>query len=374
MRDPKPPPSMRLRRLLAATTLLVLCAGGIDASWADTQQEFLLFGSVDTFNNVGKSNEAVEDASVRPAVDVLYSYAGDRFRLLGEYLWSSHESELERLKAGWQTGDNTMFWVGRMHSIAKYWTTEYHHGQFLQTSITRPSVEQWEDESGPMPSHVTGLSLERESIFPDNRAIDFGVLVGYAPRFIEDRLVPFDLLDPDPDHGLSANLRVAFRPQAWSLSQFGLLVGWNDINVDSGSATVLNDLDEIRQLTVSAYGDWSWERWRVIANLIYFDNDLRYVDGPVDDRFASAYLQAEFAASGDWTVFGRIESSFNEDASPYLRMLPAYIPHRHMLGARWDIANFQSLTVELAETSAQIDNLSHLNFKEIRFQWSAVFP
>ena len=169
-------------------------------------------------------------------------------------------------------------------------------------------------------------------------------------------------------------MRVAYRPQALSLSQFGVLIGWNDINVDRDSAAGLADLDDIRQLTVSVYGDWSWNRWRVIGNLVYLDNDLRYVDGAVKDRFASAYVQGEFTVSNDWTVFGRIETSFNEDESPYLRMLPAYIPHRHMLGVRWDIADFQSLSAEFGDTSTQGGESNHINFKELRFQWSTVFP
>jgi hypothetical protein len=45
-----------------------------------------------------------------------------------------------------------------------------------------------------------------------------------------------------------------------------------------------------------------------------------------------------------------------------------------MLGVRWDFASFQSFTMEIADTSAQGDGLSHNNYNEARIQWSAVIP
>jgi len=45
-----------------------------------------------------------------------------------------------------------------------------------------------------------------------------------------------------------------------------------------------------------------------------------------------------------------------------------------MLGARWDFAEQQALTFEVADTSQQADTAQHDSFKEIHIQWSAVFP
>jgi hypothetical protein len=73
-------------------------------------------------------------------------------------------------------------------------------------------------------------------------------------------------------------------------------------------------------------------------------------------------------------LFGRAETSFGEDSSAYLQLLPAFIAHRLMIGARWDFADSHALTMEVADTSTQGDNLEHDSFKELRIQWSAVFP
>jgi len=353
---------------------LVLCAFVPIASAEDSQHDFLLFPSVDTFDTFNESAPDVGDSFVRPSLNVLYSYNGGRFRVLGEYLWSSTEAELERLKVGWQAGDNTMWWFGRFHSTAKFWTSEYHHGQFMQTSITRPSIEEWEDESGPIPSHITGLSIEHTLPRTDETAWNLGFSFGLAPKFVEDKLHPYDMLNPESDHGLSYNARIAYRPSIFSDNQVGLLAGWNDITVDSESSLNLTDLDDIQQLTVGVFADWQWDKLRILANVVHFKNELNYTNESVSDVFVAGYLQLEYKTGDDWTVFGRVDASSSEDSSPYLRLLSAYVSHRHMLGVRWDFHEKQSLTMEIADTSRQGAGVSHDNFKEVRFQWSSVFP
>jgi len=364
----------RYKRLWSAALALLLSASWSYQAHGQSQQDLLFFTSIDAFKNLSGTNPDVEDSFVRPTVDILYSYSGDRFHFLAEYLWSSDESEMERMKAGWQTGDNSMLWFGRFHSTSKYWTTEYHHGQFLQTSITRPSIDEWEDESGPMPSHITGLSLEHEAVRANESTFSHAISVGLGPKFIGRQLVAFDVLDPDTGHDLAINYRIGYSPSLVSANQVGLQLAWSEIDVVPEPIPVQSNPEYIKQTTIGLYADWSWDKWRVIGNYVYFKNDMQYIDSSLNDEFVAGYVQAEYEASKTWTIFGRSDNGFNEDASPYLRMLPAFIAHRNMIGLRWDFASFQSFTVEIADASAQGDGLSHNNYKEARIQWSAVIP
>jgi len=347
---------------------------GVRPVFAEGRQEILFFTSVDGLDTFSESTPDVKDNDLRGSLDLLYSYSSDRFRLLGEYLLSSDESELERIKAGWKLQDNLMLWLGRFHTPSKYWTTEYHHGQYLQTSITRPALEEWEDDSGPIPSHVTGLLLEYERQRKDKSIISVSSSVGLAPRFVGERLMPYDVLEPKSGHGPSFNLKIAYRPEILSPMQLGMLSSWSEIRVDSGSSPALADLDRIDQFTVGAFVDWRWNRLRLISSAVYFDNTLHHADGPVDDSFVLSYLQFEFDTSEAVTLFGRTDNGIEEDRSPYLRLLPAFIAHRHMLGVRWDFAELQSLSMEIAATSQQGADFTHDDFRELRLQWSAVFP
>ena len=341
---------------------------------ADSKHDMLVFLSLERFEISSTSDPALDGFDTLAKSDFLYTYNSDRFRFLAEYNWSTSESHLERIQAAWQIDSKSMLWIGRFHAIAKYWTTEYHHGQFMQTSISRPGVEELEHDSGPMPSHITGLWLEREFSIKDHSAIDLGLATGLAPKFAGHQLVPFDPLDPESGHDLSVSGRLIYRPDILSTNQFGLTFAYNDIAVVSESSPVLADLNSIRHATLGVFSNWQWKDWRLSTSWTYFDIDMRYRDGDVQDDFVLGYVQGEYEATDNWTIFGRLELGFGEDSSPYLQLLPAFIAHRNMIGVRWDFADSQAVTLEVADASTQGHDSSHDNFKELRIQWSAVFP
>jgi len=374
MKIVSPKLTARCQLLLCACVLILSSAAWTPVARAQSQDDLLLFLSLESFDNTSRSIPGFDNSYLRPTADILYAYNNGSFRFLGEYIWSSSESEMERFKLGWQASEKTMIWFGRFHTTAKYWTTEYHHGQFMQTSISRPGLEEWEDESGPMPSHITGVSIDHEIMQANQSALSFNFAAGLGPVFEGQELVPFDVLDPGGGHELSFNTHVAFRPDALSENQVGVMASWNDIPVISGSSPSLVDIRRIEQATIGVFADWRWDRWRLLTSWTYFDNDLTYTGSVANDDFTIGYIQGEYRQSRDWTIFGRTEIGFGEDNSPFLILLPAFIAHRHMLGLRWDYADKQSLTMEFADTSTQAQGSDHNNFKELRFQWSAVFP
>ncbi len=358
----------------AAVFWLALAPVQLTHAQTESQHQFVFFPGIDTFDTFSESSDVVDDSFERLSADVLYSYSNERFRFLAEYLWSSSESELERLQAGWQLNDNSLLWFGRVHSPARYWMSEFHHGQFLQTSITRPSLEEWEDENGSTPSHITGVMLESDKYLDGEAAINYVISAGLAPKFKGEELMPFDMLDPESGHGLSVNLRVGYQPSVFGPLKLGLVASWNEIDVVPDSNPALLDLDTIDQFSIGFYGDWQWEKLRLISSVVYYDHNIKSVNGTESDRFILGYLQPEYQISEDVTIFGRIDNAGDEDNSTYLRLLPGFVSHRHMIGARWDFRDDQSLKFEIAETSQQGEGLGHDHYKELRFQWCAVFP
>jgi hypothetical protein len=359
--------------VLIALALLVPLASS-QVVLADSRHDILAFLSLEGMDSFAASDPTLEGSETFATADILYTYNSDRFRVLAEFIWSDTESELERLQAAWQIDDQTMLWFGRFHSISNFWTTEYHHGQFMQTSISRPGVEQWEDESGPLPSHITGLWLEREFSVNAQSAIDIGLTAGLAPKFTGQELVPFDIADPSSGHDMAISGRVIYRPDILSSNQVGLSFASNDIAVNSESSPNLFDLNSIQQQTLGIFSSWRWKQWLLLTNVVFFDIQMRYNDANVNDEFMLGYVQAEYAATEDWTVFSRVDLALSEDDSAYLKLLPAVIAHRNMLGVRWDFADSHALTFELADTSTPGIDSGHNTFNEVRVQWSAVFP
>jgi len=363
----------RWRTVTLARILLLATLGSSQFAGAESPHDMLVFLSIEHFEAFSASDPALEGNDVRATADFLYTYNSDRFRFLAEYIWSNTEAEMERLQAAWIIDDDTTLWFGRFHTISNFWTSEYHHGQFMQTSISRPGLEEWEDESGPMPSHVTGALLDHEIVLANQTAFNLGLAAGLAPKFEGQELLPFDVLDPTSGHDLAVTGRMVYRPDVLSTNQIGLTISHNDIAVVSESNPALVDLNSIRQSTFGLFSNWQWDKWRVSSNWMYFDVQMRYGSGTVDDEFFLGYVQAEYETSEDWTVFGRTEFGDSEDDSIYLRLLPAVIAHRQMLGVRWDFADRHGLTFEIADTSQQAETTRHDSFKEVRLQWSTVF-
>lgn len=356
----------------AAIALAGLLAG--PSSFAETQHELLFFPSVDGFDTFSESDASVKDSSTEAALDLVYSMSSDRFRLLGEFLWATRHTELERLQAGLRIGDQTFLWAGRFHSPAKFWTSEYHHGQYLQTSITRPALEEWEDDGGSYPSHIAGLLLESDLQWRDDSAIGLAASVGLAPVLSENKLSPFEFFEDSSDHGLSLSFRASYRPENLSTSQVGVLVGWNEINVEPGTNAAPADSGSIDQAALGVFADWYWDELRLLASVVYFDNDLAFPAQSVNDRYVLGYLQLEYATNDVVTVFGRIDDGIDQGDSAYLGLLRNSVTRRYMLGARWDVAEYHSLTLEIADTTFGANPSGSEDFNELRLQWSAVFP
>jgi hypothetical protein len=357
---------------LAAAGLLGVLAGA--AANAELQHEFLFFPTVDGFDTFSESEPSVKDSSTRAALDMLYSFSGSRFRFLGEFLWSSDEAEFERLQAGLRVGDDTFAWGGRFHAPAKFWNSEYHHGQFLQTSITRPALEEWEDDGGSQPAHVTGLLVESERQRNDESALAYAASVGFAPVFEDGGLEAHEILETTSEHGLSLNLRIGYRPQYLASTQFGIVAAWNEINVLHGSIPLPEEPESIDQASLGVFGDWHWDDVRLLASVVYFDNTLKYATQNVDDTYLLGYAQIEYETNDVVTVFGRVEGGADQDDSIYLGLLETFITERYMLGARWDVAQYHSLTFEIADTTYGASPDGSRDFNEYRLQWSAVFP
>jgi len=361
-------------KTLLSSGLLLIVTGQAQPVRADPQHDLLFFLSLQGADYFSTSDPDMDQTDWLATADLLYTFNRDKFSFLAEYILSDEESELERLQAGWRLTDQSTFWLGRFHTVSKFWSTEYHHGQYLQTSISRPGVEQWEDESGPMPSHLTGLLLQHDIAVGNDSIFAVSFAAGLGPTFKRDELVPFDLLESGSEHGRAVNYRMAYRPDVVSSNQIGLAIAWNDIPVVSESGPNLASLRSIQQSTVSLFADWHWQKWRLLSSWVYFDNQLEFNGGDADDSFVSGYIQGEFPKSDEWTLFGRGEFSYGEDNSPYVQLLPAFVAHRYMLGVRWDFADAQSATLELANTTTQGLEGMHLKFGELRLQWSAVFP
>jgi hypothetical protein len=333
--------------------------------------DLLLFPSV---TSVHQSQQDTELAAKKflPAIDFFYTGDFSQTRFLTEFLKSSQEAELERLEFGWRILPGKTLWVGRFHNALSFWNTQMHHGDFLQSSLSRPTVANYEDEHGPLPAHITGVLLESSRTAGESE-INYMAGMGIGPTF-DSTLQPFDLLNPDHPGDLAASFRLGFHPEAGNPNQFGAAIGYAMIpfrnpQIDPVSNAVV---DHVRQTVISTFLNLESNKYHLMGELFYFDDLVSGSGNSNGYSSISMYLQPEYklGEGGRTIVYGRIESTPNAARDGYLSLLPEFSPHQGVVGIRYDLTPTQAIKFEVGRTTRQ-DNL---RFNSISAQWSMVLP
>jgi hypothetical protein len=361
-----------LRALAAFAVCCAVSPSVAEAQHVHASDVFEIFYAAEAMHGTGQSRPNDDDPYLN--ADILFAGGVKQFRALGEFFLSENEHDLERLQFGYEFAPDTALWVGRFHMPASAWNSEHHHGRYLQTSITRPFIERWEDEHGLIPQHITGALFETRQGIGTESALQIATGAGAGSSWGDHQFEPVDLIGENPgQHRFSVSARLAYLPEYEGVSSAGLLFARDQ--VFSTNPQLFNALDSAHVvLTVSgAYVDWSVNQWRFMGAGYYVDVDLDQTAH--NESFTSAYLQIEKQFPENLTAFSRIEDSARMQESHYVALFQRddrnidVALRRQALGLRWDFLRRQALTIELSHV-ASLGQRSN----EVRLQWSGVFP
>lgn len=325
--------------------------------------EFIVFPDV-TGRRVFDSS-AADNSEVIPAGSLFLTAKFGTLRFLAESFVSSEEQELERVQLGLQIGGEMVAWVGRFHNPIGYWNTTFHHGAFLQTSVSRPTIVAFEDDGGVLPMHVTGLLLQGEHQVGE-AALAYEIGLGAGPEYSADNVLePLDLLEPSVGgHEFSSAAKLALRPDALAEDEIAAFVGYADIP-GAGSRA------DIEQVISGAYLLWTPGRFRVLTAGFYVNNDLRSssMGGGGTDSFVGGYVHAEMRPAEEVTVYARLEANGGVGGDDYLELFPEVVRGRTVAGLRFELGERQAVKFEFGDTRR-----SGRDGEEVLIQWSAAFP
>ena len=345
-------------------------AGGDEAMPSHHHDGDLLLFPVITGTHLNVPVPEFSQNELTPAVDIFYSTDYERLRFLAEFLVSRDEREMERLQLGWLVQPTTTLWLGRFHNPLGFWNTEHHHGAFMQTTISRPAITNFEDYYGVLPTHVAGL-LAEGMLDREHGTFNYAFGIGQGPNLGEEELEPVNILElkgggaVSGDGGkLTASARLSYRPLDDSAGEFGGFSGYTRIPV------VGRAIAEVDQTVAGAFYTVEAGRLRVLGELYYVSNRLKGTAPTRDADFTAGYLQAEYQAHPGWTLFGRLEDSHGAKNDAYLDLIPEFVNTRTVAGARFEVARHQALKLELSRNKRQDD----ARFNELSLQWSMVYP
>lgn len=350
--------------LLAAT---FACGSTAPFAAEPLPHELLVFGSGE-LTKTSDVDTPVDIDEFRVAADILFSVQRGRLKLFGEYLLANHEQDLERFQVGWEPNEHSVIWLGRFHQASSVWNHQHHHGQFLQTSITRPAAEEWEDEGGVIPQHFVGLLSEAGWRVGARSGMRMAVGGGIAPVLTPEGLEAFDLLSPDTRrHKLGFQARIAWLPDELEENGIGLLFAHNEIATRSPASEPPPDFDHVDQTVIGAYAKLESGDWKLHAAV--YDIDAVLVrpgsDGSGED-FYTGYLQVERSLSHGLDAYARYEGTGSTENAEFLRLFPHFVTQRLLVGVRWQFARKHAFTLQTGNSHTSSDR-----YREFRLQWSA---
>lgn len=288
------------------------------------------------------------------------------WRVLGEIMVDNTEGDPERLQFGRWIGNNTLLWIGRWHTPTAYWDMIYHHSPFLQTSITRPEIMNYEDDGGILATHIWGI-LADETIPRGNGEWQFHLGVGAAPQLTPDILVPVEALNPvSINHRVGVTFVAAYMPDTSMTDEVGLFASSMDIPSE------MPGINKVRQTEGGAYFNWTVGNLHTISSIFDVHDDVQNSTGATDSHgFITGYAYLEYQWGPRWRPYVRYEGSINANSDPYVSLFPhGLADSRFVGGVRYELTNRQALTVEAIRSEYEGD----LHYNQFMLQWSAMFP
>ncbi len=352
---------------------------------ANAEVDFLIFPEIrlDYTNDNSFSRD-----NITPSFDLFAAGNIGFINILTEGYLSEDLQHIERLQIGFNITESARIWFGRHHNPYGYWHTQYHHGTFLQTSISRPSIVELGAAGGIVASHSTGILFEGEleqytSAWHYTVSIGFTSLLdpaggGHHGGNSVSSLHDFDIFNPDPDeHDLGYAFRLAYLPDALAETQIGSFINHEKIVLKPSSEQMSETMHDKatshgnETITLDIFGvfiNYQQDALHLITEAYYFSSKVPTATTVQTNNFSAAYLQIEYALDEKWTPYIRLDRTFSETNDPYLALLDGYPVKANTLGIRLDLSGNNALKLEYSKRDFT-DNNTELWL----MNWSAVW-
>ena len=280
------------------------------------------------------------------------------FAVFGEFSLTAHDSgytaEVERLIVKYEFSDRLKLSAGRYHTPIGYWNSAFHHGAWLQTTVSRPEVFRFGSQIVPI--HFVGALLE--GTLPKN-ALGLSYMAGFGNGRHANIARAGDTGDINGNNAWMVQLNT----QPAKAYGFHAGIGLYTDRVSPDNAP------EVAEKIYSAYVAWTRESPELLIEYVHSDHEL-WTDSSVKGGVDAWYAQFAYRLDGsyrNWKPYARYEHTEVDDSDPLLGNLGLNYD-AGILGLRWDFSQFAALKGEFR--NEEYDNSGREN--SIRLQVSFV--
>ncbi|MEO7103434.1 MAG: hypothetical protein ABI311_08625 [Gemmatimonadaceae bacterium] len=280
----------------------------------------------------------------------------DRLNYFGEFSATAQPTgyafEVERSILRYDFDDALKISVGRYHTPIGYWNTAFHHGTWLQTSISRPEMIKFGSQL--IPTHFVGAFAEGNLGLQDF-GLQYMLGVGNGRGSTISRAG--DAGDVNGSRAWTASLSA--RPTALFGMKFGVGYYRDRVSPPSG-VTAMEGIS-------SAFVAWQREQPEFIAEYVHIDHSPTS-GGPTTGSDAY-YAQLAYRLSGkanDWKPYIRAERT--TVAPTDVIFAPLDLGYEGGIGGvRYDFTSFAALKAEYRRERFQTADWTNSAYLQVSF-------
>lgn len=270
------------------------------------------------------------------AVAHLGAFLGDSLSVFGEFSARASEGDhhfaVERLIIKYDFSDQFKLSAGRYHTPIGYWNAAFHHGAWLQTTVSRPEMARF--GSKILPIHFVGALLEGN--IPSGRmGLDYKVGLGNGRHASLSGAGD----DGDVNSDKAWMVQLNSKPRRWNSFKVGIGYYADEVPLPDGT--------DVEEGTLSAYAVWTKESPEIIVEYLHSKHEL-VTDSSVSGNVDAWYAQFGYRLPGSrsaWKPYARIEQTRVDDSDPMLGA-EGLDYDGGVLGVRWDFNSYAALKVE----------------------------